>query len=491
MTVTAAAERARVRALLDACRDDPALFQTAVLGRSLWSRQVEICDSVAAFPITVVPGGRAVGKSWLLAGIVLWWLYTRPFSLAITTAPDHRQVTTVLWKEIRRCVRPRFDRVTGARIGPRVDLGYDHLTRGHGSPQRLDVVAGGDWTALGFACATAEGFSGQHAEDLLLIVDEASGVRDEVWDAAYGLAATRTVVTGNPIKFDCEFRRLWDLASTSATVSGVRVRSTEGPDAGKAVSKVGLASATWLDQMREIHGEASPWWRSNVAAEFPGAETTAFIPLAWLDACADPTIPLDPLWRDHADGEVWIGVDPAGGVGADRSTVVVRNGKRILAIFASEWHGLLDDARHRLEPVVVTLAAKWACPGSHVVYDMNGVGRSLGSYLAALGLPGAVGYFGAGKGGPLYTNRRTANAFSFKARLDAKRDGFTPFYVDPAAAPEWPALRRELMELRTPLMEYDEGVVKQRLEDRADLKARLKCSPDLSDALLMTYTFAA
>lgn len=491
MSEAAATERARVRALLVACHDDPALFQSAILGRTLWSKQVEVCDSVARYPITVIPGGRAAGKTWALAGLPLWWLYTRPNSLVITTGPDHRQVVTVLWKEIRRALRPRFDRVTGRKLTPRIDLRYHHLSEGHGSPQRLDVVSGGEWSAIGFACATEEGFGGQHNGELLLIMDEASGIKDVIWPAAYGLCALRIVIAGNPIKYDCEFRRLWDLSETSATICGVRISSLDGPDAHKESSTTGMASKTWLDQMREIHGENSPWWLSNVLAQFPGKETTAFIPTPWLDACADPTIPLDPLWLAHADGEVRIGVDPAGGVGADRSTVVVRNGKRILEVFSSAWHGLLDDAKYRLEPIIIALALKWKCAGSNVTYDMNGIGRSLGSYLEKLGLFGAVGYFGAGKGGPYYTNRRTANAFAFKARLDSKREGFIPFFVDPALIPEWSALRRELIELRTPVMEYDEGVVKQKLEDRADLKARLHCSPDLSDALLMTYTMAA
>ena len=67
-----------MRTLLDACRDDPARFQEEVLGRRLWAKQVEVCQAIARSPITVVPAGRAVGKSFLLAGTVLWWLYTRP-----------------------------------------------------------------------------------------------------------------------------------------------------------------------------------------------------------------------------------------------------------------------------------------------------------------------------------------------------------------------------------------------------------------------------
>jgi hypothetical protein len=114
-----------IRALLDACRDDPARFHEEVLGRQLWSKQVAVCKEIARSPVTVVPAGRAVGKSFLMAGTVLWWLYTRPGSLVITTGPDHRQVVSVLWKEIRRALRPRFE--NGQRISPRLNLGVDHL----------------------------------------------------------------------------------------------------------------------------------------------------------------------------------------------------------------------------------------------------------------------------------------------------------------------------------------------------------------------------
>jgi hypothetical protein len=62
-------------ALLAACRDDPVRFQAEVLGRTLWTKQAAVCAAVARSPITVVPAGRAVGKSFLLAGLVLWWVY--------------------------------------------------------------------------------------------------------------------------------------------------------------------------------------------------------------------------------------------------------------------------------------------------------------------------------------------------------------------------------------------------------------------------------
>ena len=116
------------------------------------------------------------------------------------------------------------------------------------------------------------------------------------------------------------------------------------------------------------------------------------------------------------------------------------------------------------------------------------IGRSFGSYLASHGFDGAVGYFGAGKGGKLYVNRRTANAFAVKRRLDPHRENHVPFYC--GGIPEWPALRQELSELRSPAMEIEEGQVKQVLEDKEALAARLHRSPDLLDALLMTFTYS-
>ena len=491
-------ESLAAQTILHRLRDKPAEFQRVILGRRLWSKQIAVCESIARNPITVVPAGRAVGKSYLLAGIVPWWLYTRPNSLVITTGPDHRQVVSVLWKEIRR-----------AMAKARVPLGYDHLSSGYSSPQRLTVIGGTDWGALGFAADQPEGFSGQHAGELLVIVDEASGIKDPIWSAIHGLASTRLVITGNPIKYDCHFRELHDLAvKGSATIATVPISSLESPDAGNEFSPVGMASKSFLSQMREIHGEESPWWRSNILGQFPGQESVRFIPTAWIDGCTPrdwrptprvinpdsfwppgpPRDSLNDLWHDSPMGPAVMGVDIGGGVGADRSAVIVRNRRQVLAIFASEWHGVLDDSRHRLEPVVVELARKWEVAPDRIVYDKAGLGRSFGSYLANHGLDGAVGYFGAGKGGKLYVNRRTANAFAIKRRLDPQRENHIPLYC--GGLPEWPALRQELSELRAPLMEIEEGAVKQKIEDKEDMQARLHRSPDLLDALLMTFTFS-
>ena len=213
-------------ALLAACRDDPARFQAEVLGRPLWSKQVAVCHAIAQSPVTVVPAGRAVGKSFLLAGTGAL------VALHPADEPgDHHRA------------RPSPGRLGALERDPpgvraaaavaRLILGYDHLTEGYSSPQRLTVKLGTDWGALGFAAQYEEGFSGQHAGDLLVIVDEASGVTAPIWSAIHGLAATRLVVAGNPIRYDCHFRELHDLAvQGSSTITSVPISSLESPDAG-------------------------------------------------------------------------------------------------------------------------------------------------------------------------------------------------------------------------------------------------------------------
>jgi hypothetical protein len=56
---------------LDACRDDPVAFHDLILRRPpYWDRQVEICRSVVRYGTTVCYTGNAVGKGFVVGGIV-------------------------------------------------------------------------------------------------------------------------------------------------------------------------------------------------------------------------------------------------------------------------------------------------------------------------------------------------------------------------------------------------------------------------------------
>ena len=150
--------------LLNLCRDRPEQFNKLILKRTpYWSRQIDLCRSVVEYRTTVAYSGNMVGKDYWIAGIILWWLLTRPDSLCIITGPSQMVLGSVTFKEIRRCL-------DGALIpfGGKLSSGLK------ASPAVIEIAPG--WQALGFSTTSVERSSGQHAKHLLAVVEEASGV---------------------------------------------------------------------------------------------------------------------------------------------------------------------------------------------------------------------------------------------------------------------------------------------------------------------------
>src|SRR5437016_8108213 len=139
-----------------ACRRDPERFARQILGSSWWAKQREVAEAIAKHRRVAVKSANGVGKTYLAADLALWFLYSHRPSIVITTAPTARQVRTLLWEEIKR-------RFRGARIA----LPGKILT------DKLEAADG--WYAMGLATDEDVKFQGFHAENLLIIVDEASG----------------------------------------------------------------------------------------------------------------------------------------------------------------------------------------------------------------------------------------------------------------------------------------------------------------------------
>ena len=97
--------------LLMLCHDRPDLFNRLILKRpAYWSRQIELCRSVVQYRTTVAYSGNMVGKDYCVAGMILWWLLTRPDALCIITGPSQMVLGSVTFKEIRAASRVPFCR---------------------------------------------------------------------------------------------------------------------------------------------------------------------------------------------------------------------------------------------------------------------------------------------------------------------------------------------------------------------------------------------
>ena len=300
LTVALDDARERLTELLSRCHDDPDLFNSAILGRpAYWSRQREIAESVVKYRITVAYTGNAIGKDYLVGGVLPWWLCTRHQSLAIVTGPSQTVLGSVTWKEIRQAAQRRSDDPTGS-----IPLGITFSKGIKASP--LTARLRDDWQALGYSTTSVERASGQHNRKLLVVVEEASGVEDEIWDAIDSLKFARMLAILNPICADGRAVRLirqadrdrQDGVPPHLAVNAIRVSSRESPDAGNAESRFGLADKTWIDSCERNYGKNSLWVRSHIDAIIPDVSAECLIEERFLDwAASRPPRPSLPIFH--------------------------------------------------------------------------------------------------------------------------------------------------------------------------------------------------
>jgi hypothetical protein len=421
-----------------------------------------------------------VGKDWLVGRLLAWWLCTRANSLCIVTGPSQTNLGSVTWKEVRAALR-----------SARLPLG---LTVSQGircSPLRLTV--NGDWGALGFSTTSIERASGQHNSKLLVIVDEASGVTDDIWDAIESLGYSRLLAIGNPIRPDGGFVRLIRQAEKDGrdglppekAVNAIQIPSTQSPHAHLDHSPVGLADRTWIESTIRRYGRDSLYVRSHINAEIPDVAADTLIPIAWLDWAAAQTRVALP-WNHPIHQTRRISCDLGEGVGRDSTAVIVRDDNGILEVVFGNALGLPEAAE-----AIRNLAERWNVQHDRISFDRLGIGRDFPLHLARRGIKEARGY--AGEGTPQsgdFPNLRSEAAWKLRQRLDPGHsaditDPFRqqPYFCVPPGA-YWQRLRDELR-----VLTYSLAGRQTKLLTKKDWSIVLGHSPDLADALIQSFAF--
>lgn len=500
LALAAPALDARYAAILERCRDDPVRFARTVLGwrtkdlNALVCYQQHIARLVAQYKTTIVPAGNSVGKSRLAACLIAWWLLTRPGSQVLVTAPSANLIGSVIFKELRRLLKSR---------GLLLPLGGIITQSMKASPQTWDLGEG--WGCIGFSTTTVERASGQHNPHLLVIVDEASGIEDQIWEAIHSWKYSKLVCFGNPLRASGEFPKLFvqsrqaeelALPADERTVSFV-VSSTDSPHVHLKKSPCGLADAGFLRTIERRYGRDSLYWRLHIALDkdnpFPTQDHDQLIPTEWVDRCVSV--------KREVGGARVLACDVAKGTGRDRTVIAVGD--------KGGAHLVWQSANVEIPQVAVMirqLSEQFGVAPYNVVYDAGGAtGDNLDRYLSAQGYGHARKYLGGTSGGPRFKNKRSWAAWKLRTRLDpdlpAARpyrpaDPTMPLYhgqgaINPTPTPQpafhipmgtgyWAELREELLGLR---YGYDGKLTT--LERKEDFQARLGRSPDLADAFLM------
>ena len=164
----------------------PVEFVEDIIGATPDEEQAKILRSLAAHTMTTVRSGHGVGKSTVEAWSVIWFMTTRPFPKIPCTAPTQHQLFDILWAEVSKWLRH-----SKALSNELVWTKEKVYMRGY--PE--------EWFAVARTASKPDALQGFHAEHVLYIIDEASGVDDTIFEPVLGALSTpgaRLLMCGNP-----------------------------------------------------------------------------------------------------------------------------------------------------------------------------------------------------------------------------------------------------------------------------------------------------
>lgn len=324
----------------EAYRGRPVAFIHDVLLMDLWSTQREIAEAFHDWYRVSVVSGHKIGKSVLIAALMLYAYCTIPGVRCVIMAATERQVNGIIWREVQRLARGAAIPIPGvAEIGTRAQTGLKYR----------DPLTFEESEIKGYTAKEAEAVAGTSGTAIFYAVDEASGVSKQIFDAIEGNRAggqAWVFLISNPTKADGEFydshHSKSDHAIGTRGYKAFAVPSWEGPNCTGEYLQLqeydrkrrewrqrekpipGLAMPSWVEDKRSEEGEDSAWFQIRVAGRFVVAENAKIFPLALI-------IESQQRWPDtKGDGRLWIGVDPAGsGLDGDESGFCARKGLKV------------------------------------------------------------------------------------------------------------------------------------------------------------------
>ncbi len=354
------------KSLIDGLRQtlqDPVLFAERILRHKVWSMQGKILRSVAAHKRTVVKACHASGKTFSAAELVVWWMSHRKNAMVITTAPTFAQVEKVLWPEIRSVVQ---------------DSRLDYPVTPTTTAWKLDA----NHYAVGLSTNEGSRFQGFHGNDVLIIIDEAPGVRPQIFEAIEGIRAggdVRILMLGNPTIASGPFydaftsnRENWNCLSISANLEGLTLESLlQRPDEELDNNPYPhLVTRRWVKEKYFEWGPGHPLWESRVCGNFPAQSEDALLSLTWLE---------EAKYREGAAaGPFHAGID-VGGPGEDETVLCIKQGQRIVDL--RTW----SKADPRGE--IVAALNQYKSDLETVNIDSVGIGYHVATYLGDCGFP--------------------------------------------------------------------------------------------------------
>jgi hypothetical protein len=399
-----------------------------------------------------VASGHGIGKSALVAWIILWAMSTMRETRGVVTANTAGQLRSKTWPELAKWHRLAINR----------DWFVHTATAFHAADRSLERTWRVD--ALTWSENNTEAIAGLHnkGKRAFAIFDEASSIPDPVWDTVEGAltdAGTELfwAVFGNPTRGSGRFRECCAGGRLAHRWMARQIDSRS----------VRITNKTQLEQWVHDHGEDSDFVRVRVRGLFPRAGALQFIDSQRLDeAVRRPLVP-DPT------AALVMGVDIARH-GDDQTVIRFRRGLDARSIPPVKFRipDLMQVASRVMEQVL-------AHEPDAVFVDATGIGWGVCDRLGQLGCRRAIGIdFG---GAP--TRRDAGDAAARYANKRAEMWGFMKEWLRFGSLPDDSELLADLGNVEYGYNAHDALL----LERKDDMKRRGLASPDDGDALALTF----
>lgn len=333
-----------------------------------------------------IASGHGIGKTAVISWIILWFLFVNYNAQVPCTAPTADQMYDVLWKELNLWIVKMPDGVKD-----QYEWGKDHI-RMRESPET--------WFARAKTSSkeNSEALAGVHADHVLTLADEASGVEEKIFNTAEGAWTSGDILViliSNPTRtegyfFDTHHK----LKSNWQTL---QFSSIDSP----------IVDHDYEANIAQRHGRDSTEYGIRVLGKFPdegGMDDTGYVSLY---ADADIHEQVDFGEDTKFIGTIIMGVDPAG-EGDDKTSWVIRD-----RVKAKKIHEEAISNPRGIAEKTLTLMEKYEIRGRNVVVDSFGVGADVAKEMAIIS-KGLVSVYSVNVGElseherdqELYTNKR-------------------------------------------------------------------------------------
>lgn len=387
-----------------------------------------------------ISSGHGIGKSVVLAWLILWYLFCYKNAQVPCTAPTTEQMHDILWKEL-------------ANWHSKMPKKYKDIYEWSNDYMRV-LESPKTWFARAKTARKEkpEALAGIHGDYVMFLVDEASGVPDEIFNTAEGAMTGPNVLVimiSNPTRLIGYF---YDSHhSDSESWVNMQFDSNDSP----------IVEKDYVQRIIEKHGEESDEYLIRVTGAFPAADAVddqGYVPL-FLES--------DIRFTEAAKfiGDGVMGIDPSG-EGRDETIWVIRDRFRSQVVAKEN----ISTAKSIAEKTI-NLMEFYGVRSENVYVDNFGTGANVAQEMAISGFRINGINVGEKAYDPRFFNLRAQAYWNSKEWVRTggefvSHDGF-----------------KELLYIR-----YKNTLSgKLQVMPKLDMKKKLGKSPDHADAFMLTF----